>query len=71
MGPLENLVKGRDGIDNRGFVQPRDLAAVSEFRIISVQGAPSWIGDALVGTLGVDNVFASTVPVELLEFTVE
>lgn len=50
---------------------PAVLASVSELRVLSAQSGPSWVGDLVAATLGIDNVFASTVPVELQTFTVE
>jgi hypothetical protein len=46
------------------------LSNAIELRIVSGT-LPNWIGTAVVGTLGIDNVFASTVPVELQSITVE
>jgi hypothetical protein len=41
------------------------LSNVSEFRILSVASGPSWIGDLIAGTLGVDNIEAKApVPTE-------
>jgi hypothetical protein len=46
------------------------LSSVIELRL-AAGTVPNWTGISVVGTLGVDNVFASTVPVELQSFTVE
>ena len=47
------------------------LANVTELRILSASGGAAWAGDAIIATLGVDNITASTVPVELQNFNVE
>lgn len=39
------------------------LASVSELRIVSAVGGASSIGDSMVGTLGVDNITATSIPV--------
>jgi hypothetical protein len=46
------------------------LSSAIELRIVAGT-SPDWIGMAIAGTLGIDNVLASTVPVELQSFTVE
>jgi hypothetical protein len=38
------------------------LANVSSLRILSAQNAPSFMGDSIAGTLGVDNIRAMTIP---------
>ena len=55
------------GSDNASTV----LANVTELRILSASGAPAFIGDVVAATLGVANIVASLVPVELQSFTVE
>jgi len=47
------------------------LADVSELRILHAPFGPDFQGAPVVATLGVDNVFASLVPVELQRFSVE
>jgi len=56
-----------------GGVQTFDVAfaAVGQLRILSFQGGPSWMGQLVAATLGVDNITTSLVPVELQQFTVE
>jgi hypothetical protein len=46
------------------------LANVNTMRILH-NGAAAWRGDSVVGDLGLDNITASLVPVELQSFTVD
>jgi hypothetical protein len=39
------------------------LTSVTEFRIVSAVGAPAFSGDPIAGTLGLDNMNATTIPV--------
>lgn len=39
------------------------LANVTDFRIVSAVGGPSRLGDMIEGTLGVDNITATSIPV--------
>jgi hypothetical protein len=47
------------------------LGNVVFLRILSAQSIPTWNGDVVDATLGVDNIFFNAVPVQLQEFTVE
>ena len=57
------LLQGGDSLDTL-------LASVTELRILH-SDSPSFVADAIDATLGVDNITASQVPVELQTFTVE
>ena len=46
------------------------LGDVVELRILSSASA-AWRGDMMTATIHLDNIFASTVPVELQSFSVE
>ena len=42
---------------------PQALASVTEFRIVSAVGGATFTGDAVQGTIGIDNITATSIPV--------
>ncbi len=46
------------------------LSDVTQFRVIT-SSFPAWIGEATVATLGMDDIRITSLPVELMSFTIE
>lgn len=56
-----------NGTDNWNTV----MSSVSEMRILDAAAGPAWVGDAGDASLGVDNITATIVPVEMQRFSIE